>query len=423
MVACTALVLALVVATLVYLLYNYSRLKSIPGPVLAAFTDIWRTIAQRSSPSEYGRFLLELHQKYGAVVRLGPAVVSLSNVEDIAKAYHTQLLDEASQLDLHGQPSEHREDQLEDVVDNALCNLVRTLRRYRVVNLTILRFFAEEIITELVGNSYLHPAASHTSSQSQPSPSLFGTMEEILLRGPVSLLKRDRLSCYGILGDVSASISATDPAQPRGFGTVHKFVDRMPLGCAFAMSIQDITDTFVLLFPLLLNSPGVLRKLRNEIENMPMFRNRAIIPSSRDVTGLFYLDAVFKEAMRLVLLQRQSREIRLSSGLRSNENLPHGTVFSWHPGVVLTMDSIFGDDAHMFRPERWLTSDRPRRVLMEEYLLPFTICRAYYPKLEDGWLQLKKTVVVLLREFDDVSCLHRSARDPGNNRDAHDEAY
>ncbi|KAL4908605.1 cytochrome P450 [Aspergillus multicolor] len=403
MVACAALVLALVAATLVYLLYNYSRLKSIPGPALAAFTDAWWVIAQRSSPSGNGRFLIQLHRKYGAAVRLGPAFVSLSNARDIAKAYRSQLENELIQRDLDGHLSHHRAARYEDANDNALCNLVQTLRRYRIVNLnTSLRFFAEEIVTGRVIYNHPHPAAPNNSDQCLPSFSVFRTMEEILLRGPVSLLKRERLSCYGISGDISAPIYATDLGHTQRIETLPRLADSMPHGSAFAISIQDITDTFVLMFSLFLDCPDILCKLRNEIDNMPQLRNCNSVPYLRDVADLLYLDAAFKEAMRLVLLQSHLREIRLSSSIvdTSNQHIPGGTVLSWHPGVVQTIDSIYGNDPQTFRPERWLTANRPGRVLMEEYLLPFTPCRAYYPELEGSWLQLKKSVVVLLRELD-----------------------
>jgi hypothetical protein len=94
MVAWAVLLLVVVAATLLHLLYNYSRLKSVSGPILAAFTDAWRENAQQSSSSEYGRLLIELHRKYGVAVRLGPGFVSLSDVGDITRVYHTLLQDE-----------------------------------------------------------------------------------------------------------------------------------------------------------------------------------------------------------------------------------------------------------------------------------------------------------------------------------------
>jgi hypothetical protein len=59
------------------LVRNYLRLKSVPGPFLAHFTDLWRSRAQNSP--NFGAKMLELHRKYGPLVRTGPNFVSVSD--------------------------------------------------------------------------------------------------------------------------------------------------------------------------------------------------------------------------------------------------------------------------------------------------------------------------------------------------------
>ena len=62
----------------VFVLYvRYQRLAHIPGPFLAAFTDLWRARIQFFGPIV--PTLHQLHEKYGPVVRIGPNTVSLSN--------------------------------------------------------------------------------------------------------------------------------------------------------------------------------------------------------------------------------------------------------------------------------------------------------------------------------------------------------
>ncbi|KAL4735614.1 cytochrome P450 [Aspergillus similis] len=409
MVACAALLLAVVAATLLHLLYNYSRLKSVSGPIFAAFTDTWRATAQRSSSSEYGRFLLKLHRKYGIAVRLGPRFVSLSDVGDIARVYHTLLQDEVRRLGQEGHLSEQQTVQYEGAADNAMRNLVRTIRRCRTADMTtLLHFFADEVNTRLFWSACASPAASSASSRTQrtqPSSSPFVTIEELVLRGPVALLKRERLSCYCFSGDVSATIYGNDPVLHTGPGASRKLAITAPDGFILAASLESITKTFVSVFFFLLHNPRIMRRLRREIENMPRFRSRTNLPSSRDLGGLSYLDAVFKETMRLVILQSQPTEVRVTSESLyiSSKHIPCGTVLSWHPHVVLTDDSIYENDPYMFRPERWLIPNRHRRALMEESLLPFMVCRTYHPRLEAAWMLLKKAVVVLLREFCDIN--------------------
>lgn len=78
-----AIVVVLVLS--IRILYNYTRLWQIPGPVYACISDLWREYS-RKSPN-YSRRLLKLHQRHGQVVRTGPNVVSISEPEAIARIY------------------------------------------------------------------------------------------------------------------------------------------------------------------------------------------------------------------------------------------------------------------------------------------------------------------------------------------------
>lgn len=69
---------------LFYRLY-LSPLRRIPGPFLAALTDVWRLLmVLRGRPQEEQ---LELHCKYGPVVRLGPNVISFADPQAIIDIY------------------------------------------------------------------------------------------------------------------------------------------------------------------------------------------------------------------------------------------------------------------------------------------------------------------------------------------------
>ncbi|KAI9373461.1 cytochrome P450 [Aspergillus egyptiacus] len=282
MVAC-ALALALGL-TLLHLLYNYSRLKSIPGPFLARFTDLWRAHARNSTG--YGQSLAELHQRYGSIVRLGPNAVSISDIEDIAGVYRAVSAEELSWRRPNPSPDGDVVFQGEGAIDESLRSIVAAIRRH-------------------------------------------GTL------------------------DLASSL------------------------CRFA-------EDFV-----------------SDIDSMPWLQHSSHLPHWRDIAGLTYLDAVMKETMRHTLLQND-QEIRLptaSLGVRHLRVLSD-TTMSWHPHVVLCSRSVYGDDALTFRPERWLVEDPRHRKLMNDSLLPFQVYGESHPEVELVWLELKKAVVVLLREFD-----------------------
>jgi hypothetical protein len=81
----------LLVATLfllfIHLLRNkYGRgLAKLPGPWLAAYTGLWRWKDVRSGKAH--QRAIELHRKYGPIVRVGPHHVSISDPQEIKNIY------------------------------------------------------------------------------------------------------------------------------------------------------------------------------------------------------------------------------------------------------------------------------------------------------------------------------------------------
>jgi hypothetical protein len=78
------------VAVAAYVVYHAFTLlthplRSVPGPFLARFTAWWEWSVVRAR--HYEAVNIELHEKYGNVVRLGPNRYSVSNPETIDKIY------------------------------------------------------------------------------------------------------------------------------------------------------------------------------------------------------------------------------------------------------------------------------------------------------------------------------------------------
>lgn len=70
------LIFALPIALIYHLFQNYVSLKSVPGPFLAHFTNLYRTILVYHGNAHETQ--LTLHKKYGNLVRLGPQCVSVT---------------------------------------------------------------------------------------------------------------------------------------------------------------------------------------------------------------------------------------------------------------------------------------------------------------------------------------------------------
>jgi hypothetical protein len=77
----------LLIIVLVYFAANHFNhgLNRYPGPFLASMTDWWRFFDVYGRRPELSH--LELHQKYGDVVRLGPNVLSFGNPAAIKQIY------------------------------------------------------------------------------------------------------------------------------------------------------------------------------------------------------------------------------------------------------------------------------------------------------------------------------------------------
>lgn len=78
-------------AILALLVVDYLRiafkpgLRSIPGPLLARFTKLYRVF--KIAPGDSPQFYLRLHEKYGPIVRTGPNTVSLSAPDAVPIIY------------------------------------------------------------------------------------------------------------------------------------------------------------------------------------------------------------------------------------------------------------------------------------------------------------------------------------------------
>lgn len=67
------------------LLNRYSQLSRIPGPWLASCTNLWRFALTWTEKAEATH--IKLHAQHGDVVRLGPNLVSVTDLHAVKKIY------------------------------------------------------------------------------------------------------------------------------------------------------------------------------------------------------------------------------------------------------------------------------------------------------------------------------------------------
>lgn len=134
---------------------------------------------------------------------------------------------------------------------------------------------------------------------------------------------------------------------------------------------SDTTATAIratLLF--LMTSPLVYRRLQAEID--AGIREGRISAPITDAEGkdLPYLQAVIREGLRIWppatgMLAKISDTDQVVCGVR----IPAGTNVAWSPWSIMRSQDTFGDDADLFRPERWLDNPAAKQRLMEQTVM------------------------------------------------------
>lgn len=94
LVALTAKLTLLSLLTIVIYRLFFHPLSKVPGPKLAAISNIWQgTHARNGATRRLGQ---SLHQKYGPIVRVGPNEVWFNSAAAYKKIYSTQPCDFSS---------------------------------------------------------------------------------------------------------------------------------------------------------------------------------------------------------------------------------------------------------------------------------------------------------------------------------------
>ena len=148
----------------------------------------------------------------------------------------------------------------------------------------------------------------------------------------------------------------------------------------------------------LLRNPRALSKLRAELDAA----NLSSPPSWSEVSRLRYLEACFKESMRLnpLLLNPIERDVPESGAEIAGTYIPGGSVVSVNVHALNRDPTIYGKDVDSFRPERWLDADEAQRMKMQRADMTFSAGRRSCIGQHVAWIEMKKFLPELLNKFD-----------------------
>ncbi|KAF9771295.1 hypothetical protein IL306_011074 [Fusarium sp. DS 682] len=146
----------------------------------------------------------------------------------------------------------------------------------------------------------------------------------------------------------------------------------------------------------LLQNRDIEQRLYQELKEV--WKDPAEPPEITTLEKLPYLNAVLKETFRLSpgALCRLSRVNPNGTEQYGNWEIPLGTIISMSIPDVLSDEAIWGSDAAMFKPERWLNEEAD----LDRYLVTFSKGTRVCPGIELAWIETRLIIASLFRRYD-----------------------
>ncbi|KAI6092290.1 cytochrome P450 [Hypoxylon rubiginosum] len=437
------------------------RLRHIDGPWYASFTYLrmlWATVSGQQAASYFA-----LGQKYGPLVRIGPNDLLTGDPEVIRRMnaarskYKRATWYDAIRMDPYvislfttREPAEHdklkaqmafgyggkENPSIEADIDEQLAGLLDLIRRKYVSTATELRpmdfaqrinFFTLDVITKIAYGrafgylatdsdvyEYIETARAHipviASLGDVPwLAALVFSSTGLKIVGPKTTDKKGIGRMMAVAQEVAGERfgpNAKDQYDMLGSFVRHGIPQRK---CESEIMFQivagsDTTATAVRGTMLnLLASPFAFFKLRDEIDRA-VSEGRISAPiQAEEAKGLEYLQAVIYEGLRINIpfSGMSMKEVPPEGDTIDGKFIPGGTRIGWNILYIQRSKAIFGPDADVFRPERWLGIDSQKhREMINVVELVFGYGRWGCSGKSVAFMELNKVYVELLRHFD-----------------------
>ncbi|KAK4502707.1 hypothetical protein PRZ48_006133 [Zasmidium cellare] len=445
---------ALAIVVLSSLVRSYYRLRHIPGPLLPSLTDWWATLNIWTG-RPYSTFIPELHEKYGPVVRWGPNRVSFAKPEAVADIYGiNHPFPKAASYEpmvvvnngkpvpsLIGTRDEKHITELkrhisigfsqstwlkqEPQIDAVLQLLLSQLRAKTGQTIDLRRWLSywsfDTLATVAFGESrgYLKHEGDIDGVFASGSARFkhwgmwmsMPSLEQLIYKNRFAqrsqkggsalvqmALKRirerkegekdaaagqDLLGRYLAASQQAPDIIAPDDVLGLTISTIHAGSETTASGAAMVLL-------------RVLNDPRVFARLEEEI----LAANFSTPPTFAQVDRLPYLTACIQESMRLNASPNCfERTVAPSGASIAGVTIPAGTDVSICEAFVNSDPELFGQDAAVFRPERWLDVEKARLAEMERAGFGFGYGRRHCIGQHLARIEMKKGLAGIVGGF------------------------
>ncbi|TEA19139.1 Cytochrome P450 monooxygenase lolP1 [Colletotrichum sidae] len=406
---------------------DYVRIRHVPGPSLTAWTDFW--LVKNTAGGELAFKLQHLNKKYGPLVRIAPNWVICGDGTELRRLwavrspwkrgqwyrglrfdpYHDSAFtavddkvhDPLRSKLVNGYAGKDVEG-LHEAIDEQVAGLVNLIEtRYLSTETEFkpcdlarkVQYFTLDVISAIgFGKKFGYVEADadfmryiDTTEKMLPTILMIALQPWVLsiMQNPtLSFLFPNVKSVIGI-GDVMKR--ASEAVEER-YGE-KPVVKRDILGSFVAHGLtkqeaegettvqifagSDTTATVIrstMLF--IITNPHVYGRLRAEMD-AAVREGRVSSPiTDAEARRFDYLQAVIREGLRYWppatgLLPKVSESDQTVCGV----HIPAGTNVAWSPFAIMRNQEIFGHDADLFRPERWLEIPQEQYRLMESHVM------------------------------------------------------
>ncbi|RMD41176.1 hypothetical protein DV735_g3941, partial [Chaetothyriales sp. CBS 134920] len=446
------------------LINKYSGgLASIPGPFVAGFTDLWRFFDAMTANPHDTHIKLH-REIGSSLVRIGPRTVSVSDPALIPKIYGLNsgftktMFYTLHMLSYNGQftPSlfttldegyhaRYKKPianaysmstmiNFEPLIDSTSSLFMKRLDEFSESGVTFdfgkwLQMYAFDVIGEIVFSTRLGFLESKTDVDGIMADIRFKvsyggtvgqipTLDKFITKSPLFLALAPTHPVVKFTVDrmeerISAKADGVGDTKrdflTRCFEAQSKYPDLVTDRIIRMYNIDNVlagSDTtgisFRSIFYYLIKSPNCMKRVMEEIDAANAAGNLSEFVTWKESNNLPYLQACIKEALRMhpavgLLLERYVPK----GGIELDGHyLPEGTIVGVNPWVAARNKDIYGSDADIFRPERWLEASAEQAAAMERASLTFGHGARSCIGKNISMLELAKLVPQLLRHYE-----------------------
>lgn len=454
--AITTLSFLVTISLVLKRLHQFIRLSHVPGPFWAKLTNIWRYFA--CNAWGYAFRLVDLHEKYGKLVRIGPNHISISDPDAIPIVYGTNPVwkkgpsyygavtvscgravpsiiamsesqHSAVRKTVGGAFTTNSLLDYEPYIEESSAELIRILKEKPIIDIGLwLQFYAMDVLMRIAFSD----SPGFMDKGSDVDGILYAVMDrfdhwgrwgampgmDYLLNksywatnfkasqdSPLARVSRSRFNArkkafnQEILKDLCQKFIQGHEKHPDALNSDEILgIILSTIGAGADTTAGTLTYTLVFLS----QHPASRTRLQAEIDDGLREGVLSSHPTWSEVNSMPYLDAVLKESMRLLPVASWGldRVVPDTGATISGKFIPPGTVVGCHIDAVHLNQEVYGKDAESFRPERWLEASDEQKRRMDRSFLAFSAGKRICTGKNIAWLEMKKLLPLLLMYFE-----------------------